>query len=181
MTSRTVADAIAEWLDEKCIRHAFGIIGAGNLSLWEAIEKKGATQIISVHHEQAAAMAAGFYERTSGRIAVCLVTTGAGSSNAITGVMAAYMDSTPLLILSGNETAASLEGKTRTLGVQGYQSARLADCDTKYPSSGFTKYARSVRANDAIQKLDTALHFATEPRQGPVWIDLPRDVANETI
>ena len=173
MTSRTVADAIAEWLDEKCIRHAFGIIGAGNLSLWEAIEKKGATQIISVHHEQAAAMAAGFYERTSGRIAVCLVTTGAGSSNAITGVMAAFMDSTPLLVLSGNETAASLEGKTRVLGVQGYASAHLA--------SEFTKYARTVRADDAICDMNRALRYATEGRPGPVWINVPRDVQNETI
>ena len=169
----TVAEAIADWLAEKEIRHAFGIIGAGNLPLWEAISRKAKTQIICCHHEQAAAMSASFYHRTCGRIAVALVTTGAGSSNAITGVMAAFMDSTPLLVLSGNETAASLEGKTRVLGVQGYASAHLA--------SEFTKYARTVRADDAICDMNRALRYATEGRPGPVWINVPRDVQNETI
>ena len=164
----TVAEAVAEWLHEKGIRHAFGIVGAGNLGLWEAIERLGKTEIVSVHHEQAAAMAASFYQRTSGRIAVCLVTTGAGSTNAITGVMAAWMDSTPLIVISGNETAESLRGDTRVLGVQGYESADLA--------RGFTKYAENAYAEHLIEDLDRALHRATHGRHGPVWLNICRDV-----
>lgn len=169
----TVAEAVADWLAEKEIRHAFGVIGAGNLALWEAITRKGATQIICCHHEQAAAMAGSFYQRTSGRIAVCLVTTGAGSTNSITGVMGAYMDSTPLIVISGNETAQSLEDSTRVKGVQGYRSERLA--------KGFSKSA--VRLDDwdggysfAHDCLDVMLYESTENRHGPVWIDIPRDV-----
>lgn len=169
----TVAEAIAEWLDEKCIRHAFGIIGAGNISLWEAIEKKGATQIVCCHHEQAAAMAASFYQRAGGGICVALVTTGAGSSNSITGVLAAYMDSTPLLVLSGNETAASLKGNTRVLGVQGYDSSKLA--------IEFCADAWRIDGPEELFLLDSAYKVATLPRQGPCWIDIPRDVQNATI
>lgn len=164
----TVAEAVADWLEEKKINVAFGIVGAGNLPLWEAISRKAATQIVCCHHEQAAAMAASFYQRTCGRIAVCLVTTGAGSTNAITGVMAAWMDSTPLLVISGNETAASLEGDTRVLGVQGYDSALLADQFTKFSCGNY-------------QMLNHALDEATHDRPGPVWINIPRDVQNAPI
>jgi acetolactate synthase-1/2/3 large subunit len=166
----TVAEAVAAWLAEKEITHAFGIIGAGNLSLWEAITRKGATEIVCTHHEAAAATAAGFYQRTSGKLALCLVTTGAGSSNAITGVLAAFMDSTPLLVISGNETAVSLSGNTRVKGVQGYRSARLA--------SEFTVYDKCADdPKHAINELQLAHSLATgRGRPGPVWIDLPRDV-----
>ena len=166
----TVAEAVADWLAEKGVRHVFGIIGAGNLALWNAIAAKGAeTEIVCCHHEQAAAMAASFYSRTSGRVGVCLVTTGAGSTNAITGVMAAYMDSTPLLVISGNETAASLEGDTRVLGVQGYESALLAIEFTKLS-------ARITTPHDPLNFLNCAYDTALHGRQGPCWIDIPRDV-----
>ena len=173
----TVAEAVAEWLAEKEICHAFGIIGAGNLALWEAIARKGETEIVCCHHEQAAAMAATFYQRTSGRIAVCLVTTGAGSTNTITGVMAAFMDSSPLLVISGNETAYSLSCATRTLGVQGYASSFLAK-PAKYSNHGFVKESQQIdpyhiRSNE---ELDRLLAVATSNRPGPVWIDIPRDV-----
>jgi len=168
----TVAEAIADWLADKEITHAFGIVGAGNLPLWEAITRKEKTQIVCCHHEQAAAMAASFYQRTCGRIGVCLVTTGAGSTNAITGVMAAYMDSTPLLVLSGNETAASLDGDTRVKGVQGYRSGYLAN--------SFTKDSYCVHTPGELA-LDHSYTLATTGRQGPVWIDIPRDIQNATI
>jgi glyoxylate carboligase len=100
-----IADKIAEWLESKGITHAFGIIGGGNHVLWNAIVERGFTQIVSVHHEQAAVMAAAYYYRTCGKIAVAMVTTGGGSTNALTGVVAAYMDRVPVLILSGNEAS----------------------------------------------------------------------------
>jgi acetolactate synthase-1/2/3 large subunit len=165
----TVAEAVADWLAEKGITHAFGIIGAGNLALWEAITRKGATQIVCTHHEQAAVMSAGFYQRTCGRLAVALVTTGAGSTNAITGVMGAFMDSTPILVISGNETAASLSGDTRVKGVQGYRSAELA--------VEFTKLSTRITSpRDPLNFLNCAYDTALHGRQGPTWVDLPRDV-----
>ena len=167
----TVADRIALWLADQEIRHAFGIIGAGNVALFDAIARLGETEIVSVHHEQAAAMAGAYYYRSCGRVAACLVTTGAGSANAITGVMAAYMDSIPLLVISGNEPSAYLQQKMRVLGVQGFDSARLA--------AGFTKAALRVVppwGPSDIRDMDVMLHTALAPRQGPVWIDIPRDV-----
>jgi acetolactate synthase-1/2/3 large subunit len=165
----TVAEAVADWLAERGIRHVFGIIGAGNLALWEAITRKGATEIVCCHHEQAAAMAASFYQRAGGGISVALVTTGAGSSNCITGVLAAFMDSTPLLVISGNETAASLTGKTRVKGVQGYGSAELA--------IEFTKQSmRVTSARDPLNFLNCAYNTALHGRHGPAWVDIPRDV-----
>lgn len=165
----TVADAIAQYFAQKGYTHAFGIIGAGNLALFDAIARLGKTEIVCCHHEQACAMAGDYYWRTVGRISPVIVTTGAGSSNSITGVMAAYMDSSPLLVISGNETLVSLNGDTRVKGVQGYESDKLA--------AGFCKEARRMTspvgvANDLQSIIDVAL----KPRMGPVWLNIPRDV-----
>jgi acetolactate synthase-1/2/3 large subunit len=167
----TVAEAVADWLAEKEIRHAFGIVGAGNLALWEAITRKGATEIVCTHHEQAAVMAASFYQRTCGKLSVALVTTGAGSTNAITGVMAAYMDSTPLIVISGNETAASLSGNTRVKGVQGYDSAKVAGECCKVSTRVWRPTDRKIKYT-----LNDLYSSACASRSGPVWLDLPRDV-----
>ncbi len=166
-----VADKVAEWLEEKGITHAFGIIGGGNVALFDAIQKRGATQIICTHHEQAAAMAATYYWRTCGRIAPVLVTTGAGSSNAITGVLAAWMDAIPLLCISGNEASQSIQAGTRIKGVQGYHSAQAGSAFCK---RGFI----ADNVPDALPRLYLAHQIATTPRYGPVWYDLPKDIAN---
>lgn len=163
----TVADAIADWLAANQIRIAFGIIGAGNLALWDAITRKAATEIICCHHEQAAALAASGYYRASGRIALCLVTTGAGSSNAITGILSSFMDSIPILIISGNEPSRYMNDVTRVLGVQGYDSAKVA--------SHFTK--DSMRLEHWWREgVDESLRRSMMPRMGPCWIDVSRDV-----
>jgi acetolactate synthase-1/2/3 large subunit len=125
------SDKIAEWLAEKGITHAFGIVGGGNVILWDAITRLGKTELICTHHEQAAAMAASYYYRTSGKLALCLVTTGAGSTNAITGVMAAYMDHVPLLVISGNEPSKYMNKPERVWGVQGYDSSGVVAKLTK--------------------------------------------------
>lgn len=172
----TVADQIAEWLHEKGVTHAFGIIGAGNLALWNAITGLQKTQIVCHHHEQAAVMAAGAYFRVCGRIGVALVTTGAGSTNAITGVASAYMDSTPVLILSGNETSKYMDAPTRVWGVQGYDSALAVD--------GFTKGSYRMILGSQLTPfsyLERGYKSAMTPRQGPVWVDIPKDVQNAHV
>lgn len=164
------ADKIAEILHEKGVRHVFGIIGAGNVCLFDAIANQGKIEIIPMHHEQAATMAATYYFRTSGRIAPIMVTTGAGSSNCITGVLAAYMDSIPLLIISGNEPSHFFRSSSsRVIGVQGYRSAELVQ--------GIAKYAKQVvNAQDAIMSIQLGFDKSLRPRQGPVWIDVPQDI-----
>lgn len=170
-----VADHIAQWLADKQITHAFGVIGGGNVCLFDAIAKAGKTQIVCCHHEQAAAMASTYFNRTLGKLAsVVLVTTGAGSSNAITGVLAAYMDSIPLLVLSGNEDSKYMENPTRVLGVQGYLSSDVA--------SKFCVYSAQVDDTFPVSNyLDGAYQTATSNRHGPSWVDICKDIANAQL
>jgi len=124
------------------------------------------TRLICVHHEQAAAMAADYYYRTCRQLALVLVTTGAGSTNTITGAMAAWMDSVPLLIISGNEASIYHADGGRGFGFQGYKSWHVAQ--------SFTKRAKPLRIKDLASDLKLAL----APRQGPVWLDFPKDEQN---
>lgn len=173
--NRTVSQWIAEFLSEKGITHAFGIIGAGNVTLFDAIAAHGKTKIVPCHHEQAAAQAATAYFRVSRRLAVVLCTTGAGSSNAVTGVLAGFMDSVPLLVLSGNEPAPYFDvPHPRVIGVQGYDSSSVA--------RGFTKHAWRVDDASLAQHIFHQAHeLALAHRQGPVWIDVPRDLQSATV
>ncbi|MCW3110830.1 MAG: acetolactate synthase isozyme 1 large subunit-like, partial [Segetibacter sp.] len=82
---RKVSDLIADFLFEKQIKYVFGIIGAGNAHIFDSIYKKGYTEIICVHHEQAACMAMQTYYRISGKVTAAILTTGGGSTNATTG------------------------------------------------------------------------------------------------
>lgn len=173
-----VAARIARWLEEKEITHGFGIIGGGNVALWSAIADRGATELVACHHEQAAAMAATAFARCCGRIGFALVTTGAGSANAITGVMAAHMDGIPLLVISGNESSKYMGADTRIWGVQGYDSSLVA--------THFTKTAFRVRpdlgnANEIARRLDLAHSIAMAAPQGPVWVDIPKDIQNAVV
>ena len=100
-----VSDYIADFLAEKGIRHVFGIVGAGDAHIFDSITRKGYTEIVCVHHEQAACMAMQTYYRTSGIVTAAILTTGGGSTNATTGVVGAWADSIPGLIISGNENS----------------------------------------------------------------------------
>ena len=91
-----VSDVVAEFLKEKQIEVVFGIIGSANSHLFDSINKLGYTKIINTHHEQAAVMAMGAYYRASGKMSASIVTAGAGASNAVTGIVSNWADSTPL-------------------------------------------------------------------------------------
>lgn len=166
----TVSDQIAEFLAEKGCLHAFGIIGAGNLAIFDAIHRLGRTQIICVHHEQAAAQAAIAYFRASSKIAPVLVTTGAGSANAITGVLSAWMDSIPLYVIAGQE--ASRNDALRAYGVQGF--------DVLHSVSKMTKGRVSVRQHSVVEWKDL-WNTMLEGRMGPVWIEVPTDVQRSNV
>jgi acetolactate synthase-1/2/3 large subunit len=171
-----VAELVAESLEQLGIRHAFGIIGAGNVHLFEAITRRGYTEIVCVHHEQAAAMAVQTYYRTCGRLSAALLTTGAGSTNGVTGVVSAWADSIPCLLIAGNENSrfTRADNPLRMWGVQGYDSCQMVREVTKYAE-------RVMRPEYAVYELEKAAHIALAGRPGPTWIEIPMDIQSSRI
>src|SRR6185437_1975209 len=173
---RKVSDIIADFLKEKEIKHVFGIVGAGNAHIFNSVTELGYTQIICVHHEQAAVMAMIGYYRATGKISASIVTTGAGSTNAVTGVMSGWMDSVPGLIIAGNENSkfTTAENKLRIWGIQGYDGVAMVD---KY-----TKLAIRVTDPTQIKKNLNQVYFESlNKRFGPSWIEIPLDIQAKKV
>lgn len=171
MKNKKNCDLIAEFLKSKGIEYAFGVIGSANSYIFDSINKLKYTKIIYVHHEQTAVMAMGAYFRASGKISVALVTAGAGSSNALTGVISNWADSIPGLIISGQEQEKFLKNHNhlRMYGIQGYDSP---DSVKKV-----TKLAKTINLKDDIyEEFENALTISSSGRCGPVWLDIPFDV-----
>ena len=179
MSEMKVSDYIAKFLESNDIRHVFGIVGAGNAQIFDAITRLGFSEIICVHHEQAAVMAATTYYRMTGKVSVVLLTTGAGSTNGVTGVVSAWMDSMPVLIISGNENSrfTSPENPLRIWGVQGYDSTKMVEGVTKWTD-------RIMQPESVLDVISRGYSIASASRQGPVWIDVPMNIqaapVNET-
>lgn len=171
MSALKVSDAIAEFLKDNEIRHVFGIIGSANSHIFDSIYNLGYTEIVCVHHEQAATMAMQTYYRTTGKITAAIVTAGGGSSNAITGVMSAWADSIPGVIISGQENVKFINemSRMRMWGIQGYDSTDMVKNITKYA-------ARIMDADKSIYEVEKAFHIAGVGRPGPVWLDFPMDI-----
>jgi acetolactate synthase-1/2/3 large subunit len=171
-----VSDLIAEALEALDIRHVFGIIGAGNVHLFESIARHGFSEIICVHHEQAATMAMQTYYRTSGRLAAALLTTGAGSTNGVTGVVSAWADSIPGIVIAGNENSkfTKVDNPLRMWGVQGYDSVDMVRKVTKYAS-------RVMAPEQAVYEIQKAAHVTLDQRPGPCWIEVPMDIQSTRI
>jgi|3_EtaG_2_1085321.scaffolds.fasta_scaffold07450_1 acetolactate synthase-1/2/3 large subunit len=171
-----VSDLIAEFLEEKKIKVAFGVIGSANAHIYDSIAKRGYTQIINVHHEQAAVMAMGAYYRTNGEMAAALATAGPGVVNTITGIVSCWADSIPGLIISGQESTHHLKvhKHLRMQGTQGFDIARMVE--------SVTKYATTIRDPSTTQNLlEIAYTAAIEGRPGPILIAVPFDVQSALI
>lgn len=171
-----VSDKIALFLKQKNIRHVFGIIGSANAHIFDSIAKLGFTQIVCVHHEQAATMAMQTYYRTNGVITAAIVTAGGGSTNAITGVVSAWADSIPGVVISGQENTRYIRamGPMRMWGIQGYDSTLMVEKVTKYAT-------RVMEPKNAVKELEHAYFEAGHGRPGPVWIDFPMDIQGSKI
>lgn len=171
-----ISDQIAVTLKQMGVKHAFGIIGAGNVNLFDSINKLGYTEIVCVHHEQAATMAMQTYYRVDGKLPVVLLTTGAGSTNGVTGVMSAWADSIPGIIISGNENGKfCTDGNPlRMWGVQGYDSVQMVNKITKYAS-------RVSDPVDVVFEMHKAREIALNGRPGPVWLDIPMSVQSSRV
>ena len=166
-----VSELIAQALEGLGIEHIFGIIGAGNVHLFEAIARHGYTEIICVHHEQAACMAIQTYYRTCGKLSAALLTTGAGSTNGVTGVVSAWADSIPCIVIAGNENSkfTKVENTHRMWGVQGYDSVDMVRKVTKYAH-------RVTSPEQVVYEIQKAAHIALDQRPGPCWIEIPMDI-----
>lgn len=175
-TEAKISDRIALLLEQMGIRHAFGIIGAGNVHLFESITRHGYTEIVCVHHEQAATMAMQTYYRTHGKLAAALLTTGGGSTNGVTGVVSAWADSIPGLVIAGNENSkfCTPENPLRMWGVQGYDSVQMVEKVTKYAK-------RVTEPEYALYELEKAAHIALDRRPGPVWVEIPMSIQSTRV
>ena len=121
------ADHLVKTLKDHKVQVIFAITGAGNLAIIDSILRDGEITLVYSHHEQAAVMEAQGYSRISGKIGVALVTTGGGTSNAITGILSAHLDSVPVLVISGNESSFHCKNsyQLRAYGVQGFDSVSV--------------------------------------------------------
>ncbi len=168
---RKVSDLISRFFEARGVRHAFGIIGSANSHIFDSVFHNSDIELICNHHEQACTMAVQTYWKLTGVPSFALVTAGAGSSNAITGVLSAWADSIPCLILSGQENTKYItpDHDLRMYGIQGY--------DSPFAVSKMTKYAaRVMEPENVLFELEKAWHFATTGRPGPCWLDFPMNV-----
>ena len=170
-----LADYVPYFLVVWGITDCFTVTGGGAMHLNDALGHKEGLRCTYNHHEQASAMAAEAYARYSGRIAAVCVTTGPGGTNAITGVVGGWLDSIPMLVLSGqvryDTTARYTERFTeghplRAVGDQEFDIVKSVGC--------MCKYAVMIEEPEQIRyALEKAYHLAMTGRKGPSWIDIP--------
>jgi acetolactate synthase I/II/III large subunit len=161
----TGADIVVRCLQEEGIEHVFGYPGGAVLYIYDAIYKQNKFQHILVRHEQAAVHAADAYSRSTEKVGVCLVTSGPGVTNAVTGIATAYMDSIPMVILSG-------QVPTHAIGEDAFQ-----ECDTVGITRPCVKHNFLVKdVKDLATTIRKAFIIATSGRPGPVLVDIPKDI-----
>lgn len=170
-----LADYVADFLVSKGITDCFTVVGGGAMHLNDALGHKEGLHCTYNHHEQGSAIAAEGYARLNNKIAALCVTTGPGGTNAITGVVGGWLDSIPMLVLSGQvryDTTARYneqftEGyKLRAVGDQEFDITKSVSC--------MCKYAVMIEDPKMIRfALEKAYHLATTGRPGPSWLDIP--------
>ena len=161
----TGADIVVRCLAEEGVEHVFGYPGGAVLYIYDAIFKQDKFQHILVRHEQAAIHAADAYSRSSNKVGVALVTSGPGVTNAVTGLVTAYMDSIPMVVISG-------QVPTHAIGQDAFQ-----ECDTVGITRPCVKHNFLVKdVKDLAMVMKKAFYIATTGRPGPVLVDIPKDI-----
>lgn len=172
----TGAKLVVDALVEEGVDTVFAITGAGNLALLDEIALRKSIAVHFLHHEQAVVMAAQGFARVSQRIGVAIVTTGGGTSNAMTGILSAHLDSVPVLVISGNESSFHCNPSSglRAWGVQGFDSVASF--------RNITKTAKRLQKGECpyavVRKF---IASAKEDRMGPVYVDFPMDLQRSAI
>lgn len=173
-----VSDYISEFLVKNNISHVFTVTGGGAMHLNDSLGHQKGLQCIYNHHEQACAIAAESYARIHNKIAAVCVTTGPGGTNALTGVVGGYLDSIPMLIISGqvryDTTARSTGLKLRAMGDQEFDICKAVE--------SMTKYCEMIIDPKKIRYcLEKAIYIAYNGRPGPCWLDIPLNVQGAYI
>ncbi|MBD2783491.1 acetolactate synthase 3 large subunit [Xenorhabdus sp. DI] len=164
------AEMVVRSLIDQGVEHVFGYPGGAVLDIYDALHTVGGVEHILVRHEQGAVHMADGYARCTGKVGVVLVTSGPGATNAITGIATAYMDSIPLVVLSG-QVASSL------IGNDAFQ-----ECDMVGISRPIVKHSFLVKkAEDIPNTIKKAFYLAASGRPGPVVIDFPKDTVNPAL
>ena len=176
-----LSDYVVRFIAEQGVKHVFLVTGGGAMHLNQSLGAEPSIEPVCNSHEQASAMCAEAYAKVTNHLGVCMVTTGPGGTNAVTGVAGAWLDSTPTLFVSGQvkrpDRLFDNEGKPlgmRQLGVQ--------EVDIVSIVKPITKYAVTVLApKDIRYHMEKAVYLALNGRPGPVWIDIPLDVQASPI
>lgn len=171
-----LSDYVWKYISKLGVKHVFMFPGGGAMHLVDSLGRNEDLEYVTLLHEQACAMAAETYSRITYNLGVVLVTTGPGGTNAITGVAAAWLESTPIIVISGQVKTTDLKDG---YGVRqrGNQEIGIVDM-----VSSITKYAVTVKNPEQIKyHLDRAVYEAKNGRPGPVWLDIPLDVQGTDI
>lgn len=172
-----VADYIMNFLSKRGVKFAFEVPGGGAMFLNDAVTKSNIKPVF-FHHEQSCAMAAVGYSKMNNEVALVVPTSGCGSTNTITGILDAWQDSHPVIVVSGQanrkDTTYLSKVPLRKLGVQEANIVEIVKT--------ITKYATMVQdPEDIAYELEKAYHLCTTGRPGPVWLDIPLDVQASEI
>ena len=177
-----LSDYVLKFVAERGVKHVFLVSGGGAMHLNQSLSAESRITAICNSHEQASAIGAEAYAKATGGLGVCMVTTGPGGTNAVTGVTGAWLDSTPTLFISGqvkrpDRMFDAMSGRPlgmRQLGVQ-----EVDICSIVRP---ITKYAVTILEPSEIRfHMEKAVYLAMHGRPGPVWIDIPLDVQASPI
>ena len=170
MSELTAGQVVIELLKSEGVRYIFGIVGSTFLDVLDALYDDKSVEYINVRHEQAGAFMADGLARVTGQPGVCLVTSGPGATNLLTGVAAAYVAHSPVVALVGG---VALEHYARD-GFQDYDLISMFRPVTKYAS-------QITRPERIAEELRAALRAAMSGRRGPVYVEIPRDVLNDQM
>jgi len=170
MSELTAGRAVIELLKAEQVRYIFGIVGSTFLDILDALYDDRSVEYINVRHEQAAAFMADGLARVTGHPGVCLVTSGPGATNLLTGVAAAHVAHSPVVVLVGG------------VSLEHYQKDAFQDYDLVSMFRPVTKLAVQITKPERIPELlRSALRAAMSGRPGPVFVEIPRDVLNEQV
>jgi len=171
-----LSDYVIRFLNEAGMHRIFMLTGGGCMHLVDSVGRQPGLEYVCCLHEQAVAFATHAHAEYTGSLSAALVTTGPGGTNSITGLAAAWIDSTPCIFLSGQVKRADL------LTNRGVRSMGPQEVDIVSIVKPVTKYAKTLlEPNDVRYELERALHLANSGRRGPVWLDVPLDVQAQMV
>jgi acetolactate synthase-1/2/3 large subunit len=166
----TGSEALLRCLEMEGVDYVFGYPGGNVLYIYDALVNTPGIKHILTRHEQGAVHAADGYARATGKVGVCIATSGPGATNLVTGIATAYMDSVPMVIITGNVP-------TTVIGTDAFQEADIVSI-----TMSVTKHSYLVRdVNDLPRIIHEAFYIANTGRKGPVLIDIPKDISNQKL